>query len=476
MSHEDAHKKSNMSNDLRRWAAAIHHGGRPAYHAIADAIADDIQAGRLRAQQKLPALRAVARELQINFSTASRAYGEAAARGLIQGRVGSGSFVRGETRDQAIKRPSAIGPVDMSMNMAPEPNDPALIARVRAGFADLGNAPDVYGLLRYQEVGGSMPDREAAADWMAHRLPDIDPAHLLICPGGHGALLAVFAALARAGDSIACEAVTYPGIKGIAAHLGIRLEGLPADRDGLDPEAFAALCAARLPKALYVNPTLNNPTTATLTAERRAAIADIAERYGVSIIEDDPYGCLPCERVAPIATLAPQLTFYISSLSKVFGAGLRIGYLVSPNARYAARLSATLASLSVMANPAMIGLATRFIEDGTVRAMRRAIRAETRARQDLAAEVLDGIDFHGSRDAFHFWLPVPAPWNRVELASRLQANDVAAVVSDTFTMRGPAPEAVRICLGGAADRTECHRHLEIIRDAIEHLPALAAGR
>lgn len=464
-----------MGNDLSRWNAAIAAADRPTYHAIADAIADDIQAGRLRAQQKLPPLRALARSLGINFSTAARGYAEAAARGLIDGRPGSGSYVRGEVKSHPVHRTSTVGPIDMSMNMPPEPQDPALLARLREGFAGLGDNRDLYDLLRYQEFGGSTRDREAGAAWMARRLPNADPANILVCPGAHSALLGLMAALLRAGDTLACEAVTYPGVKGIAAHLGIRPVGLPADRDGLDPDAFAALCAAQPPKALYVNPTFNNPTTATLSNERRIAIAEIAQRYGVPIIEDDPYGCLPKQRLAPIATHAPQLTFYIAGLSKILGAGLRIGYLVTPNVRYTARLSSTLAALSVMAHPAMIQLATRWIEDGTVRASTLAIREESIARQRLAAQVLDGIEYHSQPEAFHLWLPVPPPWNRIELATRLQSHGIAAVVSDTFAMRAPAPEAVRICLGGTASREDCHRQLEIIHDAIEHLPAMAAG-
>lgn len=464
-----------MSNDLSRWCAAIAATDRPTYHAIADAIADDIQAGRLRAQQKLPPLRTLARTLGVNFSTAARGYAEAAERGLIDGRPGSGSYVRGEIRSDPVRRASTVGPIDMSMNMPPEPRSPALRARLRSGLASLGAGQDIYDLLRYQEFGGARRDREAGAAWMARRLPNADPANILVCPGAHSALLGLSASLLRAGDTLACEAISYPGMKGIAAHLGIRPVGLPADRDGLDPDAFAALCAADPPKALYINPTFNNPTTATLPAERRAAIAEIALRYGVPIIEDDPYGCLPKQRLAPIATYAPELTFYVAGLSKVLGAGLRIGYLVTPNVRYTARVSSTMATLSVMANPAMIQLATRWIEDGTVRAATLAIREESMARQQLAARVLAGIDYRSQPEAFHLWLPVPAPWNRIELATRLQQHGIAAVVSDAFAMRAPAPEAVRICLGGTASREDCHRHLEIIHDAIKHLPAMAAG-
>jgi len=464
-----------MENLLSRWASHIGDGERATYAAIADAIAEDIQSGYLRGDQKLPPLRHVANGLGINFTTASRGYREAAERGLIVSRPGSGSFVRGEIPWEPIRRSSPLGTMDMSMNMPPEPADERLREQLRSGLGSLAQEPDLYGLLRYQEFGGTERDRQAAALWMSNRLPDVDPSNILICPGAHAGLLGLFAALAGAGDTIACEAVAYPGIKGIAAHLGIRLAGLRMDGHGLDPDAFAAFCAANPPKALYVNPTVQNPTTATVPMERRRAIADIARRYGVPIIEDDPYACLPRERLPPIATLAPELTFYVAGLAKVLGAGLRIGYIVLPNVRYTARLTTTLASLVVMANPAMIRLATYWVEDETIRASTRAIREESEARQAMASTVLADIDYQADPQGFHLWLPVPSPWTRVDLITRLRPFKLLAVAADTFTVRGPAPEAVRVCLGGATTRDECYRHLEIIRDAIEHLPGLAAN-
>ena len=171
---------------------------------------------------------------------------------------------------------------------------------------------------------------------------------MLVCPGVQSALLALFTVLARPGDTICCESITYPGIKGIAAHLGIRLHGLSADDEGIDPDAFAAACATRPPKALYLNPTLLNPTTAIMSRHRREAVAAIAQRYSVPIVEDDAYARLPSNAPPPIATLAPELTFYITGFAKCIGAGLRIAYVAAPNVRYTARVAATLRTTIVM--------------------------------------------------------------------------------------------------------------------------------
>lgn len=463
-----------MSNEVSRWAAHIRASDKPAYLAIADALAEDIQSGKLAANQRLPTLRVLAAALKLNFTTVARGYAEAQQRGLIDTRAGSGTFVRETVRSGPVRRATSNVLVDMTMNMPPEPQDRALLAKLRDGMSALWNESDAYALLRYQEFGGHFDDREAGAHWLAPNVPGINGSRVLVCPGAQGALFALFTVLARPGDGIACEAVTYPGIKGLAAQLGIRLIGLPTDDEGIDPEAFGALCAADLPKALYLNPTFNNPTTATMSRERREAIAEIARRYSVPIIEDDPYGMLPSKTPVSLAALAPELTFYVTGFAKCLGAGLRIGYVTVPNARYAARVAAAMRTTTVMASPFMVKLATRWISDGTVQAATNAIREESKLRQQVASEVLRQARYRSQPEAFHLWLAVPEPWTRIEFATHLRAHGVGVVVSDTFTVTGPAPDAVRVCLGGPASLEECRHTLEIIEDAIEQSPAMAS--
>ena len=266
-----------MSNHSVRWAVAVRNSDKPAYLAIADTIAEDIQSGKLAANQKLPPLRALAKALKLNFTTVARGYAEAQRRGLIDARAGHGTVVREIVQSGPVRR-SGASLIDMTMNMPPEPQDRALLQRMREGLAAVAAEADLYNLLRYHEFGGSPEEREAGARWLTRHLPGVTGARVLVCPGVQSALLGLFSALARAGDTIACEAVTYPGIKGLAAQLGIRLIGLPADDEGLDPEAFAALCAAEPPKALYCNPTFLNPTTAVMSQARREAVAEIARR------------------------------------------------------------------------------------------------------------------------------------------------------------------------------------------------------
>jgi len=466
-----------MGTTPNRWAAMIRASTKPAYLAIADAIAEDIAAGRLAAEQRLPPLRALAKHLDLNFTTVSRGYAEAQRRKLIDSQAGRGTFVVPATPvpSTVVRSPAAVGLIDMTMNMPPEPQESAIHQMLRNGLGSLREVPDLHALLRYQEFGGGPADREAGARWLGERIPALPPNRVLVVPGVQSALLSLFSVLARAGETICCESVTYPGVKGLAAQLGIRLMGLPCDDEGIDPEASGAACASLLPKALYCNPTMLNPTTVTMSQARREAIVEIARRYSVPIIEDDAYGFLPSAPLTPLAVLAPELTFHVTGFAKCVGAGLRVGYLAAPNTRYTARLASSLRTSSVMASPITTFLATQWINDGTVKQATDAIRDESRARQALARKILRRADFKADPEAFHLWLNVPPPWNRIEFSTHLRASGVGVVVSDAFTVTGPAPEAVRVCLGGISTREECLHSLEIIEDALEQIPEVASG-
>jgi DNA-binding transcriptional MocR family regulator len=107
-----------------------------------------------------------------------------------------------------------------------------------------------------------------------------------VTPGAHAAMVGIFSLLAKPGETVLCEAVTYPGVRSIAAQLGLRLVGIEMDQNGVIPEALEGV-RAHAPKAIYLNPTLQNPTTITIPEKRRAAICAIARKHGVMIVEDD---------------------------------------------------------------------------------------------------------------------------------------------------------------------------------------------
>ncbi|KAB1069987.1 aminotransferase-like domain-containing protein [Methylobacterium planeticum] len=454
--------------DLKRW-------GKPHYLAIVEALAEDIRTGRLTAGTRLPTQRALAGALDLNFTTVSRGYVEAHRRGLIEGRVGQGTFVVDPAR---APRPAAVagaprtGPVDFTMNLPPEPDAPALRARMQASFAELSG--NLTNLLRYQGFGGTDEDKEAALRWLGGRGIVATRERLLICPGAHSALFSVLGQVARPGDAICAERITYPGIRALTAHLGLRLVDLPMDRHGVDPDAFAAACTRVAPKAIYLNPLLQNPTTATLPRGRREAIIAVARRYAVSIIEDDAYARI-CPTPPPsFAELAPEITHYVAGLAKCLGAGLRLAFLVAPSARTALPLGAALRAATVMASPISTALATRWITDGTAEAILQFVREESAARQRIAAALLPPETYTADPHGFHVWITLPEGWTRSAFASQGRSAGLGVVGSDPFCVAGTPPEAVRLCLGGPSTRQQIAHGLDMLAHALEGSPALAS--
>ncbi|MBF9031072.1 aminotransferase class I/II-fold pyridoxal phosphate-dependent enzyme [Rhodobacterales bacterium HKCCE3408] len=440
------------------WSPSLRGDGPPRYVQLADAIAEGIARGVLSAGDRLPPQRRLAQRLGIDFTTVSRGYAEARRRGLIRSHVGRGTFIADTgtpQRDPRDRRRTAD--VDLTMNLPPEPTDPALLARMEAGLGAV--TANLVDLLRYQSSTGGPTDREAASSWLSLRgmVPTLD--RIAVTPGAHPTILAILMRLTRPGDTVLCEAVTYSGFRGIAARLGVKLVGVPGDRGGIDADALDAAIGEHRPKALYLNPTLNNPTTRTITQARRQAIASVILSHGLPLIEDDAYGFIPPNPPAPLATFAPELVWHIGGLAKCIGAGLRLAYTVAPNSHAARDLAENLKSVSVMPSPLMMALATRWIQDGTADSIRRFVREETLARQAIAAEVLAGLEFESAPHAFNVWLHLPEGCTRAGVIGEMAGTGIGVIPSDAFTVSGEPGESVRVCLGGQISRGELQEAL-----------------
>lgn len=449
------------------WTPILRSGGLPRYIQVADEIAAAIANGTLHDGARLPPQRVLAERLGIDFTTVSRGYAEARHRGLIYSHVGRGTFVIGKGPANPQREHRRAADMDLTMNLPPEPEDPALLARMEAGVQTVTD--NLIDLLRYQSSTGGQIDKEAASTWLSLRglVPTLD--RIAVTPGAHPTIVAILMSLAKPGDCVLCEDMTYPGIRTICARLGLRLVGLPGDADGIDPDALDAAIRTHRPKALYLNPTLNNPTTRTISLGRRQSIADVLIAHRLQLIEDDAYGFIPPHPPAPLATFAPDLVWHIGGLAKCIGAGLRLAYTVAPSSRAARELAHQIKVISVMPSPLMMALVTRWIIDGTADGIRRFIREESQTRQAIAGQLLAGYDFEAAPHAFNVWLHLPEGITRAEIIGRMAGTGVGIMPSDAFTVSGPPSETIRVCLGGQIKQSQ-------LRDALGLLAYLMSSR
>jgi DNA-binding transcriptional MocR family regulator len=435
-------------------------GGRPIYLSLLDALEAAIRDGELQPGDQLPPQRAVADQMGVDFTTVTRAYGAARERGLLEGAVGRGTFVRRRAADDEA------GLIDLSMNLPPPPQGLSLAALLKETTAAILDRTDVATLMAYHAGPGTAGQRAAGAAWLAPCLGEIALDRVVVCPGAQSALAAVLTTIAKPGDAIVVEPLTYPGLIALAQRLGLRLIACPVDDQGFVPEALAKLCREARPVAIYVVPTTRNPVATTMELPRRQEIAAIIGDSDAWLIEDDPYSRLSATPLPALASLIPEQVIHIATLSKTLSPGLRTAFLVAPPGPMAQRIAEGLHATVLMGSPLTTAVGVRWIRDGVAERLLAAVRQEARVRRALAAEWLPAA--HGEPDGIHVWLDLPLGWDPGRVRTLAAARGLSLVTADAFATLPDHPNGLRISLGGPAKAS-------VLRDALSQVAALLAS-
>lgn len=442
-----------------RWLERAREAPGPIYLALAQALEAAIREGELQPGDQLPPQRAVAERLGVDFTTVTRAYGAARARGLVEGTAGRGTFVRARADEDDA------GLVDLTMNLPPPPQGVSLGALLRDTTRAVLERGDAATLMSYHPGAGTLGQKVAAAAWLAPVLGDLAPEQVLIAPGAQAALAAILAAFTRPGQALVVEPLTYPGLKAAASLRGLTLIACPVDDDGFLPEPLERLCAGAEVAGVYLVPTAQNPTATVMGLERRREVARIVRAAGVWLIEDDPYSRLFDAPPPGLATLAPEQTFHIATLSKTLSPGLRTAFVTPPRGDPAARLAEALRATALMPAPLMSAVVAGWIRDGDADALLAGVRREARARRALAATLLPQA--RGPAEAIHAWLDLPGRGSPANLRLMGQARGLSLVAADAFAVGDAETRpGVRISLGGPAKQS-------VLAGALTALAALA---
>ncbi len=447
---------------MTSWIPSLTGKSGPIYQQIADAIADGIKSGELAPKTRLPPQRDLAWKLKVTVGTVSRAYLAAEQKGLLSGEVGRGTFVKppATAPSVALYQPPADGMVDLSINAALSNYHGAMLERA---LSEIAAQRGLESLLVYMTTVWQTPHKEAARRWLAQSGVHAAPERIVLTNGAHQAIAVAFAALPQPGASALTDRFTYPGIIDNARVFGHPLLGVEGDSEGMVPDLLERAAAESGAKTVFLQPTIHNPSTRTMSEQRRRDIIAVARRRELLLVEDDVYGLLPADRPPPIAALAPDITVYISSASKSFAPGLRIGWMLGPE-RYAQALGETRYTLSGQLPGLSFEVARRWIESGVALDLMRRMRAETAARQRLAAERLAGLAVDAAPNAFHLVVHLPQPWRREEFVAAALARGVLIAPISAFAVgQAPAPHAVRVSIAAAPDQASLARALGVIR-------------
>ena len=446
------------------WLPDLSQASGPLYLALAQVIEGDIASGRLQNGVALPTQRALAQALGVDFTTVGRAYAQVKSKGLIASAPGKGTFVRAPRAHVSLAREN-----DLSMNMPPAFDDAALSTRMWQEIGGLSGGGAAF-LLRYQRPEADPQDLAAGAAWLAPLRPDAEPAHIAIAPGAQGAVHSLLRQLTSPADWVAAESLTYPGFKATASWLGLKIAPIVMDEGGMIPEAAEEVFARYRPRLLYTTPTLHNPTTRTLSPARRQAIAEAALRHNVLIVEDDAYAMLPAAPVAPLANYAPQISYYVATLSKALAPALKLAYVLCPDAQKRDALLGAMRGTANLPAPLATAVASEWIQSGLAQDVCAAIRHETAIRQKLAVRIL-GAGIGTDPAAYHLYLPLEAGRGlQLEQLAAIRQAGVGAIPVEVFAL-GATPPALRLSLGSAPDRATLEESLRRLMGHLAQDPA-----
>ena len=315
---------------------------------------------------------------------------------------------------------------------APECLDPGLLADCAAGAL----ARDGTTILSYGQGGGYGPLREVLAERHG-----VEPARVFLTTGGlQGFVFYSAVQLARKPGRVLVEGPTYDRPLKLLGWDGVEVVALPMDDEGLEPDALEAeLARGGDVSFLYTIPTFQNPSGRTLGEARRRRIAELAAEHEVDVLEDDPYGLVRYEGVAPPSLFelegGTHVTF-TSSFSKTVAPGLRVGWFVVPDgmrAAYDERAVSTYISPSLLPQATIHELFVR----GAFEPNLERIRGLLRARKDamlaaLAHEMPEGVTWSSPEGGYFLWVDFGPGTDAAELLARASEEGVTFVRGTDF--------------------------------------------
>ncbi|MBN1827470.1 MAG: PLP-dependent aminotransferase family protein [Candidatus Eisenbacteria bacterium] len=445
----------------------------PIHLQIANGIREQILTGAIPEDRRLPPTRRLAAELGVNRSTVVQAYQRLWSEGLVEGRVGSGTVVRlpaGEKR-------RAVAPPPWSMLLG---------ARVGGHDAESGElfrlfaredlvslaaglpAPHLYPMEDLREAANAAFAEEgrAALHWCpaegypplrrlaAERLDGLDPAATMILAGSTQGLFLVSALFIDPGDFVVVESPTYLGALQIFRDAGARVIGVPVAEDGIDLEMLGEVLARTQPKFIYTVPTFQNPTGVTMSLGKRRALLELAYRYRVPVVEDDPYTPLRYDGGAVPSLKALDThgyVIYLTTFSKILVSGLRVGVLGAPR-RLMEPMVAAKYRLDLFTGALSQAMVQRFWSGGALDRHIDRVRVEYRANREAMADALrrhcPTIRFSVPEGGFFIWGRLPREVGARRLLREALDRKVMILSGEIFHPDGRGHDRVRLSFTG----------------------------
>jgi DNA-binding transcriptional MocR family regulator len=326
-------------------------------------------------------------------------------------------------------------------------------------------------LLHYGSSQGDFQLRHEISKLLADRSIPVKPDEILLTTGVTQGLSIVTTALCERGDKVLVEQPTYLGFLGLLQSCGVEPVAVPLDDQGLRLEHLERILVRERPRFLYTVPSFQNPTGICMSEQRRSGLLSLAEEYGLFILEDDIYGFLDYDRVAPQSLKSrdpDNLIIYVNSFSKVLYPGLRVGFIAPPPA-LGERLLSHLRVRELCAPPLLQRALAEFLRRGLFASHLERVLPVYRRRRDATLEALERfmpeeVQWTHPEGGYCIWLTLPEGTDRTHLYRSALSRGIAYTPGEVFLSESERGGHLRLCF---ASREE-----SVIRDAVSKLAVI----
>ncbi|MFK7895042.1 MAG: PLP-dependent aminotransferase family protein [Myxococcota bacterium] len=495
----------------------------PVYQQIAAQLRAAIESGSQGPGTRLPAIRSLATELGVHRDTIALAYEQLAQWGMVEARVGSGTFVRSAdpvpSDAQSISERSAGGGVgvgtgeavaetEIDFDLAPQVERLIALENTRPRYATGEDVVALHRLVpdpRFYPVDDfkacmDLAIKEEGPELFSYASPEGDPRlrramaerfqrygvshaaeELVLCHGASQGISLAMRLFAQPGDQVAVESPTYANVLTAMAGYGLSPMPVSMDEEGVSPEALDRVLAKPEVKVFYTIPSFHNPLGTTTSLKRRKEILEIATRHGVPVIEDAFEIDLRFrgEDIPPLASLDRSgIVVLLFSFSKSLFPGVRVGSLSARGRALEGLVALKHATDLSDALPLQAGLA-RFVETGAYDHHLAKIQGVLRERYAaletaLSEEMPEGTRWTRPDGGYQMWVELPFEVDTRDLLADAAREGVVFSPGALFMPDGRPSRGMRLTVA-CADEAEIRRGVTALGKVVRARHAREAG-
>jgi DNA-binding transcriptional MocR family regulator len=415
----------------------------PLVSQIVEGLRGLIGSQKLKADSKLPSIRAFAAAHGVSVFTVVEAYDRLVAQGLLVSRANAGFFVKRRSEESAAGAASVPRPdprfdarwylqqifENRNLPLKPGcgwlPHDWLFEDGMRRSLRHLASeGTDIGG---YGLPFGHMALRMATAEALSEQQIVVEAAQVLLTQGSSQALDLVARRLLKPGDSVLVDDPGYPNLMYMLRFLGVEIIGVPRTPTGYDMPALEALLAVHRPKAFFTQPRLQSPTCSMASLPQLVQLLQLAQAHDFTLVENDIYAEMDASMRPSLASLGQlRRVVYVGSYSKTISPNIRVGYVVAQP-----ELLEELAQLKMISGLTSSDITERLafgtVTDGRWRKHLKALRDRLAQAQGSVARRLDALGFelfHEAAAGMYLWARHPDIADSAELSRRAAAEGI----------------------------------------------------